>query len=173
MSAVEQRARELLDLHADPIPVAVEGGRWFMVREQDALDAIVAALPQEVSHKAEARDDFPGLLRALTKVARLDEGEHLWIEPSEAKAVIAALASQAQVPEDVRRDAERLDWLEGFVRKAYFYGGSFDFAKSSEGERGGYRFMSRARLGQRHSTIREAIDAAMAVPPTPEEVDRA
>ncbi|WP_440984956.1 hypothetical protein ACQHIH_16220 [Xanthomonas sontii] len=99
MADIEQRARELLDLHADPIPVAVEGGRWFMVREQDALDAIVAALPQEVSHKAEARDDFPGLLRALTKVARLDEGEPLWIEPSEAKAVIAALASQAQVPD--------------------------------------------------------------------------
>lgn len=94
MNEIERKARELLDLHADPIPVAVEDGRWFMVREQDALDAIVAALSQEVSHKAAALDEFLGLLRALTKVARLDEGESVWIEPSEAKAVIAVLATQ-------------------------------------------------------------------------------
>ncbi|WP_329894001.1 hypothetical protein [Stenotrophomonas sp. SMYL20] len=42
-------ARELLDLYADPIPVAVENGSWFMVREQDALDAIRAALSAQPS----------------------------------------------------------------------------------------------------------------------------
>lgn len=43
---IERKARELLDMHADPVPVAVEDGRWFMVREQDALDAVIAALSQ-------------------------------------------------------------------------------------------------------------------------------
>lgn len=53
---IEKRARELLDLHADPIPVAVEDGRWFMVREQDALDAIAAALATQQPQGVDLED---------------------------------------------------------------------------------------------------------------------
>lgn len=61
--------------------------------------------------------------------------------------------------ERLKADAERLNWLEGYVRKAYVYGASFDFAKPCEGESGGFRFMTRHRLGNRQSTLRGAIDA--------------
>lgn len=45
MDAIEKRARRLLDLHAEPTVAAVEGGgTWLVVREQDALSAIIAAL---------------------------------------------------------------------------------------------------------------------------------
>lgn len=63
----------------------------------------------------------------------------------------------------LQADAERLHWLEDFVRHAYAYGVSFDWAKASEGEPGGFRFMTRHRLDARHPTLRAAIDAAKAV----------
>lgn len=44
MNEQEKRAQEILSLHAEPIPVAVEDGRLFMVKEQDALDAVRSAL---------------------------------------------------------------------------------------------------------------------------------
>lgn len=65
----------------------------------------------------------------------------------------------------LQADAERLDWLEGFVRRACVYGASFDFARPCEGEPGGFRFMTRHRLDSRQSTLRAAIDAAKAVQP--------
>ena len=65
----------------------------------------------------------------------------------------------------LQADAERLDWLEDFVRRTYVYGASFDFAKSCEGEPGGYRFMTYHRLDARQPTLRAAIDAAKAVLP--------
>lgn len=65
----------------------------------------------------------------------------------------------------LQADADRLEWLEGFVRRAYVYGASFDFAKSCEGEPGGYRFGSWHRLDARQPTLRAAIDAARAVQP--------
>lgn len=57
MDAIEKRAREILDLYADPIPVAVEDGRWFMVREQDALDAVRAALTRAEGHVVVIRNE--------------------------------------------------------------------------------------------------------------------
>lgn len=44
MSDIEKMARELLERHTVAINVAVEDGSCFMVSEQDALDAIRAAL---------------------------------------------------------------------------------------------------------------------------------
>lgn len=44
MSDIEKRARELLERHTVAINVAVEDGSCFMVSEQDALDAIRAAI---------------------------------------------------------------------------------------------------------------------------------
>lgn len=41
---IDKMAKELLERHTVAVPVAVEDGRCFMVREQDALDAICAAL---------------------------------------------------------------------------------------------------------------------------------
>jgi hypothetical protein len=68
LASLEQRARatELLRLHAEPIPVAVEDGAWFMVREQDALDAITAALSAQPPSEAVAE---PGAIRALVTAA--------------------------------------------------------------------------------------------------------
>ena len=63
----------------------------------------------------------------------------------------------------LQADAERLDWLEGFVLHAYMYGATFDFAKPCEGEPGGYRFMTRHRIDARQPTLRAAIDAAKEV----------
>lgn len=73
----------------------------------------------------------------------------------------ALLADHARL----RADAERLDWLEDFVRLAYLLGASFDFARSCEGEPGGFRFMTRHRIDARQPTLRAAIDAAKAVQP--------
>lgn len=80
----------------------------------------------------------------------------------QAKRDMAALlADHARLQADV----DRLDWLEGFVRRAYVYGASFDFARPSEGEPGGFRFMTRHRLDARQPTLRAAVDAAKAVQP--------
>lgn len=79
--------------------------------------------------------------------------------PREEADIRTLLADHARL----QADAERLEWLEGFVRRAYVYGASFDFAKSCEGEPGGYRFMTRHRLDARQPTLRAAIDAAKAV----------
>lgn len=65
----------------------------------------------------------------------------------------------------LQEDSERLDWLEGVVRHAYVYGASFGWAESCEGERGGFRFMTRHRIDARQPTLRAAIDAAKAVQP--------
>lgn len=62
---------------------------------------------------------------------------------------------------DLEKDAARINWLESFVSKQYVYGVSFDYAKSFEGERGGYRLMARRRLGERKDSLRESIDDAM------------
>lgn len=78
-----------------------------------------------------------------------------------ATDVGALLADHARL----QADADRLDWLEGFVRRAYVYGAGFDFARPCEGESGGFRFMTRHRLDARQSTLRAAIDAAKAVQP--------
>ena len=71
----------------------------------------------------------------------------------------ALLADHARL----QADAERLDCLEDFVRRTYVYGASFDFAKSCEGDPGGFRFTIRHRLDPRQLTLRAAIDAAKAV----------
>ncbi len=56
LPSLERRgpAEELLRLYAEPIPVAVEDGAWFMVREQDALDAITAALANQQGVETDA-----------------------------------------------------------------------------------------------------------------------
>lgn len=41
---IDRAAQELLEQHTVAVPVAVEDGRCFMVREHEALDAIRAAL---------------------------------------------------------------------------------------------------------------------------------
>lgn len=74
----------------------------------------------------------------------------------DASDLRALLADHARL----QADAERLEWLEGFVRRAYVHGVSFDFAKSCEGEPGGFRFMTRHRLDARQPTLRATIDAA-------------
>lgn len=78
-----------------------------------------------------------------------------------ANDIRALLADHARL----QADAERLEWLEGFVRRAYVYGVTFDFAWSCEGEPGGFRFMTRQRLDARQPSLRAAIDAAKAVQP--------
>lgn len=65
----------------------------------------------------------------------------------------------------LQADSARLDWLEGFVRRAYLYGVSFDCTKPCEGGPGGFRFMTRHRIDARQPTIRAAIDAAKEVQP--------
>lgn len=64
------------------------------------------------------------------------------------------------------RDAERLDWLEKKVVSKGMHGLSFDFVRHVEDgqvlERG-VRIMWRHHLGERHPTIRAAIDEALAV----------
>lgn len=63
------------------------------------------------------------------------------------------------------RDAARLDWLEKKVVSKGMHGLSFDFARHVEDgqvlERG-VRIMWRHHLGERHPTIRAAIDEAIA-----------
>jgi hypothetical protein len=82
--------------------------------------------------------------------------------PEEAYRVVPIVIGTAQPSQEDARDAELIDWLERFVRKGWLYGASFDFALPAEGERGGYRFMKRGHLGDRHPSIRAAIRAAMA-----------
>ena len=57
---IDKMAKELLERHTVAVPVAVEDGRCFMVREQDALDAIRAALAatgkQQVGDAERERD---------------------------------------------------------------------------------------------------------------------
>lgn len=56
---IDKMAKELLERHTVAVPVAVEDGRCFMVREQDALDAIRAALAATVKqHVSEAQGDM-------------------------------------------------------------------------------------------------------------------
>lgn len=43
MNGQDKLAQEILSMYAEPIAVAVEDGRWFMVKEQDAIDAVRAA----------------------------------------------------------------------------------------------------------------------------------
>ncbi|WP_329760629.1 hypothetical protein [Stenotrophomonas geniculata] len=87
-------ARELLDLYADPIPVAVEGGSWFMVREQDALDAIRAALPAQPSPGGQ------GALKALDDLAAFCSDDTETVERHVA-VIRAALAARQPVSETV------------------------------------------------------------------------
>lgn len=64
--------------------------------------------------------------------------------------------------EKLRRDAERLDWLEERC-KASRTGVSFVYSKHSEGgyvTEKGYRFMKFNHLGEPKTSIRAAIDAA-------------
>ncbi|WP_329810739.1 hypothetical protein [Stenotrophomonas sp. SMYL8] len=70
MDAIEKRARELLDLHAEPSVAAVEGGgTWFVVREQDALAAITAALTPPEGYVLVQETQLRHLLRdAITSV---------------------------------------------------------------------------------------------------------
>lgn len=87
-------ARELLDLYADPIPVAVENGSWFMVREQDALDAIRAALSAQPSSGGQGVWPFvesPGefterLAAAMQEFDLLGAVRHVLIEKPPALA---------------------------------------------------------------------------------------
>lgn len=61
----------------------------------------------------------------------------------------------------LKRDALRLDWLQRRAQTSYT-GVSFDHRKTLEGEPGGYRFMSHHYLGERHPSIRGAIDSELA-----------
>lgn len=70
-----------------------------------------------------------------------------------------------ELPEEnaaLKKDKERLDWLEQEVKKSYT-GISFDYVRLVEeghvAEKG-YRFMRHHFLGPRVANIREAIDAA-------------
>lgn len=91
--------------------------------------------------------------------SRLNRALDLGRAPGMAADIDALLADHARL----QADAERLEWLEDFVRRAYVYGATFDFAKPCEGEPGGYRFMTRHRIDARQPTLRAAIDAAKAV----------
>jgi hypothetical protein len=55
-------------------------------------EAIAAALSQQ----PEARGvvEMPGMVRKLERIGRLGEGEPVWIEPSEAIAILAALTGE-------------------------------------------------------------------------------
>lgn len=99
-------------------------------------------------------DEVRERLAAISGVA----GARVSAESDDIRALLAAHAR-------LKADAERLDWLEDFVRHAYVYGASFDCAKSCEGEPGGFRFMTRHRIDARQPTLRAAIDAAKAVQP--------
>lgn len=98
--------------------------------------------------------DIDKVRERLNAAAELYEG--LLHSPSMAPDLRALLADHAQL----QADAERLEWLEGFVHRAYVHGVSFDFSKSCEGEPGGFRFMTRHCLDARQPTLRAAIDAA-------------
>lgn len=105
-------------------------------------------------------NDINEVRERLHAVANIYEGGQIFAHCS-ADDVNVLLADHAQL----QADAERLHWLEDFVRHAYAYGVSFDWAKASEGDRGGFRFMTRHRLGARQPTLRAAIDAAKAAQP--------
>ncbi len=71
---IDKMAKELLERHTVAVPVAVEDGRCFMVREQDALDAIRAALAATGKQQvAEVKGD--GLLESLVARWRKDADE--------------------------------------------------------------------------------------------------
>lgn len=57
-------------------------------------------------------------------------------------------------------DAMRLDFLEGATRKS-LTGVWFDWIPSVEGERSGFRFMTRHNVCEPRANIRAAIDAAI------------
>lgn len=96
---------------------------------------------------------------------RLERDANGFLESDMAVSDVTDLRALLADHARLQADAERLDWLEGFVRRAYVYGASFDFARSCEGEPGGYRFRARHRLAARQPTLRAAIDAAKAVQP--------
>ena len=68
------------------------------------------------------------------------------------------------VPDDVVRDAERLNDLEALVKSKGMHGLSFDYCRHVEDGyvvEKGFRLMWRHTLCERKPTLREAIDAAM------------
>ncbi|MEN5063600.1 hypothetical protein [Achromobacter aegrifaciens] len=83
---------------------------------------------------------------------------------------VSALAWQARAAHSApaagdARDAERLDWLEKQVVSKGMHGLSLDFARHVENGQvveHGVRIMWRHHLGERHPTIRAAIDEAIA-----------
>lgn len=68
------------------------------------------------------------------------------------------------VPDDVARDAERLNDLEALVKSKGTHGLSFDYCRHVEDGyvvEKGFRLIWRHTLCERKPTLREAIDAAM------------
>lgn len=62
--------------------------------------------------------------------------------------------------EQLRKDAERLDFIEQRIRKSYT-GVSFDWVPSIEYDPSGYRMMWRHTVFDQKKTLRAAIDEAM------------
>ncbi len=58
-------------------------------------------------------------------VKRLESREDCQVRALYGAEALSALRAEVEA---LRRDADRLDWLERFVRKAYVYGASFAFA---------------------------------------------
>ncbi len=80
------------------------------------------------------------------------------------RSLITGAASGGEAQAEDAKDAARLDWLQEQASDSRT-GISFDYTKYVEDGlvlEKGYRFMRRHQIGERHSTLREAIDAAMA-----------
>jgi hypothetical protein len=60
-------------------------------------------------------------------------------------------------------DTERLDFIETITRKRSITGVSFDWIPSVDGERSGFRFMRRHYIGGAKATLRDTIDAEIAM----------
>jgi hypothetical protein len=113
---IDKMAKELLERHTVAVPVAVEDGRCFMVREQDALDAIRAALAATGKQQGgEVQGDglstqamFDAGLAAL--LAYRKSGGDYTAHPAHAveAAINAALAARQSVGQEPVVSAEML-----------------------------------------------------------------
>lgn len=107
---IDKMAKELLERHTVAVPVAVEDGRCFMVREQDALDAIRAALAATGKQQVgEAVTDRMVEAALQSTVAEPNVGtpwremvaldEHADFIEDMRKAIQAAISAQPDTPD--------------------------------------------------------------------------
>lgn len=120
---------------------------------------LVAAIGKEIERRR-ALDGRPPLESVVV--------ESDWPEYEPTWAAIESRMNGAAAPqpepsaEELRGDAELLDWLEAQVKSRGNFGVSFDydhFVEDGYVVESGFRFMRRGYLGERHKTLRAAIAA--------------